>query len=495
MRHYLLVIDQGTSSTRAIIFDRYAQPVEAVQKELAQSFPHEGWVEHSPDVLWDDVLSVCQDVLKKANIKADQVAGIGISNQRETTLVWDKMTGEPLYPAIGWQDRRTTSLCELWLAEDLESVVAEKTGLLLDPYFSASKIRWILDNVEGARQRALAGDLLFGTIDTYLVWKLTGGESHVTDATNASRTLLFNIHTQDWDPALLDAFDIPATLLPTVLDNAADFGMAHASFFGSPIPIVALAGDQQAALVGQACFEAGMMKATFGTGCFMLLNTGTKPLVSSHRLLSTIGYRLQGKVTYALEGSIFVAGAALQWLRDAVQLIDTAADSESIAMQLEDTEGVYLVPAFTGLGAPYWDPKARGAILGLTRHSGVSHIVRATLESVCYQCRDLWLAMQADGASDLHTLRVDGGMVINDWLMQFLSDMLRVKVERPQLTETTARGVAFLGGIQLGWYQDLEAAAALWRSERIFKPEMSAQRQQTLYVGWLESVRKIRTVE
>lgn len=495
MRHYLLVIDQGTTSTRAIVFDKYAQPVAAVYRELPQSYPHEGWVEHSPQTIWADVLAVSQEVLAKANLSAEHIAGIGISNQRETTIIWDKMTGESIYPAIVWQDRRTTALCELWLAEGQADIVAEKTGLLLDPYFSASKIRWIMDNVAGAKQRAMAGELLFGTIDTYLVWMLTGGQSHVTDATNASRTLLYNIHTQDWDPALLDAFDVPASLLPTVLDNAADFGTAQASFLGAPIPIVALAGDQQAALIGQACFNPGMMKATFGTGCFMLLNTGTKPLVSTHRLLSTIAYRLNGHAIYALEGSIFVAGAALQWLRDAVKLIDNAADSEKIAMEVDDTEGVYLVPAFTGLGAPYWDPKARGAILGLTRNSGVAHIVRATLESVCYQCRDLWLAMQADGASELHTLRVDGGMVINDWLMQFLSDMLRVTVERPQQTETTARGVALLAGIQLGWYADLDAAAELWDSDRVFKPEMPAQRQQTLYVGWLDSVRKIRTVE
>lgn len=494
MRHYLLVIDQGTTSTRAIVFDKYAQPVAAVYRELPQSYPHEGWVEHSPQTIWADVLAVSQEVLEKANLSAEHIAGIGISNQRETTIIWDKMTGEPIYPAIVWQDRRTTALCELWLAEGLTDMVAEKTGLLLDPYFSASKIRWIMDNVAGAKQRAMAGELLFGTIDTYLVWMLTGGQSHVTDATNASRTLLYNIHTQDWDPALLDAFDVPASLLSTVLDNAADFGIAQASFLGAPIPIVALAGDQQAALIGQACFNPGMMKATFGTGCFMLLNTGNKPLVSTHRLLSTIAYRLNGHTIYALEGSIFVAGAALQWLRDAVKLIDNAADSEKIAMEVDDTEGVYLVPAFTGLGAPYWDPKARGAILGLTRNSGVAHIVRATLESVCYQCRDLWLAMQADGASELHTLRVDGGMVINDWLMQFLSDILRVTVERPQQTETTARGVALLAGIQLGWYADLDAAAELWDSDRVFKPEMPAQRQQTLYVGWLESVRKIRTV-
>lgn len=359
MRHYLLVIDQGTTSTRAIVFDKYAQPVAAVYRELPQSYPHEGWVEHSPQTIWADVLAVSQEVLAKANLSAEHIAGIGISNQRETTIIWDKMTGESIYPAIVWQDRRTTALCELWLAEGQADIVAEKTGLLLDPYFSASKIRWIMDNVAGAKQRAMAGELLFGTIDTYLVWMLTGGQSHVTDATNASRTLLYNIHTQDWDPALLDAFDVPASLLPTVLDNAADFGTAQASFLGAPIPIVALAGDQQAALIGQACFNPGMMKATFGTGCFMLLNTGTKPLVSTHRLLSTIAYRLNGHAIYALEGSIFVAGAALQWLRDAVKLIDNAADSEKIAMEVDDTEGVYLVPAFTGLGAPYWDPKAR----------------------------------------------------------------------------------------------------------------------------------------
>jgi glycerol kinase len=493
MSEYVLVIDQGTTSTRAVIFDDKAQLISLAQQELPQSFPHDGWVEHDPKMILEHVLSLAKSVIEKAKLEPNQIAGLGISNQRETTVMWDKQTGEPIYPAIVWQDRRTAVLCEQWIQTGLEEVVQTRTGLLLDPYFSASKIRWLLDNVSGARKRALQGDLLFGTIETYLIWHLTAGQKHVTDATNASRTMLFNIHQQIWDETLLDAFDIPANILPIVKNNSDDFGLVAPSFLGASMPIVAAAGDQQAATVGQACFKAGMMKSTYGTGCFMLLNTGSQAVKSEHRLLTTTAYRLNNKPTYALEGSIFVAGAAVQWLRDAVRIISSASEAEKIALSIDNTDGVYLVPAFTGLGAPYWDPLARGAILGLTRDSGVQQIVRAALESVCYQSKDLWLAMQADGAGELDSLRVDGGMVVNDWLMQFLSDMLDVPVARPQITETTALGIAFLAGLQLGWYKNLEEIAALWQSSHLFKPKMPAPQRDKLYTGWLHAVNTIRS--
>jgi glycerol kinase len=493
MPEYVLVIDQGTTSTRAMIFDQQAKVISQASQELPQSFPQDGWVEHDPLTIWSHVLQVAKQAIDSAKLSANQIAGLGISNQRETTLLWDKQTGEPLYPAIVWQDRRTALLCEQWLEGGLQNEVQARTGLLLDPYFSASKLRWLLDNVPNARARALQGDLLFGTIDTFLIWHLTAGQQHVTDATNASRTLLFNIHDQAWDEFLLDAFDIPANLLPTVKNNSDDFGLVNPSLLGASMPIVAVAGDQQAASFGQACFKAGMMKSTYGTGCFMLLNTGDHPVTSQNRLLTTTAYRLNNKPSYALEGSIFVAGAAVQWLRDAVHMIHAAADTENIAMSIDNTGGVYLVPAFTGLGAPYWDPLARGAILGLTRDSGVEHIVRAALESVCYQSKDLWLAMQADGAGKLESLRVDGGMVVNDWLMQFLSDMLDVPVERPQITETTARGIAFLAGLQLGWYKNLEQISNLWGSQQVFRPQMPAAQVDNLYNGWLSAVTTIRS--
>lgn len=493
MSEFVLVIDQGTTSTRAMVFDQHAHVVSVAQQQLPQIFPQDGWVEHDPLLIWDHVLEVCRAAIDRAELSAGEIAGLGISNQRETTVIWDKLTGEPIYPAIVWQDRRTAPLCEAWLSEGLENLVQERTGLLLDPYFSASKIRWLLDNVPGARSRATQGDLVFGTIDTFLIWQLTAGQQHVTDATNASRTMLFNIHEQCWDETLLEAFDIPANLLPIVKNNSDDFGLVNPSLFGVSLPIVAVAGDQQAATIGQCCFTPGMMKSTYGTGCFMLLNTGDKAVTSEHRLLTTTAYRLKDKPTYALEGSIFVAGAAVQWLRDAARMIHSAADTEQIAMRLNNTDGVYLVPAFTGLGAPYWDPLARGAILGLTRDSGVDHIVRAALESVCYQSKDLWLAMQADGAGELDSLRVDGGMVVNDWLMQFLSDMLNVPVARPQTTETTALGIAFLAGLQLGWYKNLEEISTLWRASHIFKPQMPQSQRESLYRGWLHAVNTIRS--
>jgi glycerol kinase len=493
MPEYVLVIDQGTTSTRAMVFDSAARVISQASQELPQSFPQDGWVEHDPLTIWHQVLQVSKQAISAAKLSANQIAGLGISNQRETTLIWDKQTGEPIYPAIVWQDRRTAFLCEQWLEGGLQNEVQARTGLLLDPYFSASKLRWLLDQVPGARARALQGDLLFGTIDTYLIWHLTAGQQHVTDATNASRTLLFNIHEQVWDEFLLDAFDIPANLLPTVKNNSDDFGLANPSLLAPSMPIVAVAGDQQSASFGQACFKPGMMKSTYGTGCFMLLNTGDEPVLSQNRLLTTTAYRLNNKPSYALEGSIFVAGAAVQWLRDAVRMINTAADTEKIAMKIDSTDGVYLVPAFTGLGAPYWDPQARGAILGLTRDSGVEHIVRAALESVCYQSKDLLLAMQADGAGKLESLRVDGGMVVNDWLMQFLSDMLHVSVARPKITETTARGIAFLAGLQLGWYKNLDQISALWESQHLFQPQMPVEETDLLYQGWLAAVNTIRS--
>jgi glycerol kinase len=493
MSEYVLVIDQGTTSTRAVVFDDKAQLMSLAQQELPQSFPQDGWVEHDPKLILEHVLSMAKSAIEKAKLSPNQIAGLGISNQRETTVIWDKQTGEPIYSAIVWQDRRTADLCEQWIKAGLEHEVQSRTGLLLDPYFSASKIRWLLDNVSGARQRAMQGDLLFGTIETYLIWHLTAGQKHLTDATNASRTMLFNIHQQIWDETLLDAFDIPANLLPSVNNNSDDFGLVTPSLLGASMPIVAAAGDQQAATVGQACFKAGMMKSTYGTGCFMLLNTGPQAVKSEHRLLTTTAYRLNNKPTYALEGSIFVAGAAVQWLRDAVRIISSASEAEKIALSIDNTDGVYLVPAFTGLGAPYWDPLARGAILGLTRDSGVQQIVRAALESVCYQSKDIWLAMQADGAGELDSLRVDGGMVVNDWLMQFLSDMLGVSVARPQITETTALGIAFLAGLQLGWYKNLDEIAALWKSSHLFKPKMPAQQSEKLYTGWLHAVNTIRS--
>lgn len=493
MPEYVLVVDQGTSSTRALVFDQQAKVLSQASQEHPQSFPHDGWVEHDPLLIWTHTLAVCKQAIESAQLTAQQITGLGISNQRETTIVWDKHTGEPIYPAIVWQDRRTATLCEQWEKDGLAQEVQNRTGLLLDPYFSASKLRWILDNVPEARARALQGDLLFGTVDTFLIWNLTAGQKHLTDATNASRTLLFNIHDQTWDHFLLDAFDIPANLLPTVKNNGDDFGLVIPQLLGASMPIVAVAGDQQAASFGQACFHEGMMKSTYGTGCFMLLNTGDTPVLSKNKLLTTTAYRLNNQVSYALEGSIFIAGAAVQWLRDAMHLIKSAGEAESIAMSLDQNEGVYLVPAFTGLGAPYWDPLARGAILGLTRDTGVKHIVRAALESVCYQSKDLWLAMQADSASRPKTLRVDGGMVRNDWLMQFLADMLGVCVARPQIIETTARGIAFIAGLQLGWYRDLEAISLLWESDHDFQPLMPQAQVHTLYEGWLSAVNTIRS--
>ncbi|OWJ97974.1 glycerol kinase [Pseudomonas sp. A46] len=493
MAQYLLAIDQGTTSSRAIVFSAQGLPVARAQQEFTQYFPQDGWVEHDGEEIWLTTLKVCREAIQQSGLNPADIAAIGITNQRETTLVWDAVTGTPIHPAIVWQDRRTADYCSELKAAGHEADVAARTGLLIDPYFSATKLRWVLENVPGARERAERGELRFGTVDCFLLWRLTGGKVHRTDATNASRTLLFNIHSQQWDLDLLKLFGIPASLLPEVLDCAAEFGETNPSLLGAGIPVLGMAGDQQAALVGQACFQPGMVKSTYGTGCFMIQNTGERPVVSRNRLLTTVGYRLNGKVSYAVEGSIFVAGAAVQWLRDGIKLISHARDTEALAEQTGDACGVYLVPAFTGLGAPYWDPRARGAIFGLTRDTGIKEIVTAGLQSVCYQTRDLLEAMAQDGAAAPSALRVDGGMVENNWVMQFLADILGVPVERPEVTETTALGVAYLAGLQAGLYRDLDEVAGHWHRQQRFVPRMAEAHRKKLYEGWLDAVQRVRS--
>lgn len=492
MGQHILAIDQGTTSSRAIIFNGQGQPETMVQSEFRQYFPQDGWVEHDGEEIWASTLDVCRQVLAKAGLLAQDISAIGITNQRETTLLWDAESGELLHHAIVWQDRRTADFCRELKAAGHEPMVTERTGLIIDPYFSGTKLRWLLDNVPGARGRAEQGKLRFGTVDSFLLWRLTGGKVHRTDASNASRTLMFNIHTQQWDPDMLALLDIPASLLPEVMDCAADFGHTEAELLGASIPVAGMAGDQQAALIGQTCFEPGMVKSTYGTGCFMIMNTGDEPVVSRNRLLTTVGYRLKGKTTYALEGSIFVAGAAVQWLRDGLKLIQHAGETEAMAEKTGDQCGVYLVPAFTGLGAPYWDPKARGAIFGLTRDTGIAEIVTAGLQSVCFQTRDLLDAMTADGASSTAALRVDGGMVVNNWVVQALANILGVPVDRPQVTETTALGVAYLAGLQIGLYRDLAEVAEHWQRERAFEPAMPEAKRNELYEGWLDAIRRVR---
>ncbi|HSP58846.1 MAG TPA: glycerol kinase GlpK [Halomonas sp.] len=493
MADYLLAIDQGTTSSRAILFDRAGRNVATAQREFTQYFPNDGWVEHDPEAIWETVIATCREVIEKAQVGIDRIIGVGITNQRETTLLWDRATGKPLYNAIVWQDRRTADSCQTLREQGHTEMLQASTGLLIDPYFSATKLAWLLEHVEGARERAEHGELAFGTVDSFLIWRLTGGKVHATDATNASRTALFNIHEQQWDPALLELFDIPASLLPEVKDSSDDFGRVEASWLGGELPIAGVAGDQQAALVGQACFTPGMGKSTYGTGCFMIVNTGDVAETSRNRLLTTVGYRLNGKPTYAMEGSIFVAGATVQWLRDGLQLFANASETESLASETRDGHSVYLVPAFTGLGAPHWDPKARGAILGLTRDTGIAEIVAAGLQAVCYQTRDLQTCMLDDMAASPGALRVDGGMVCNSWVMQFLADMLGVQVDRPTVLETTALGAAYLAGLRLGWYQDLDEIASLWQCERSFFPSMEEGERQRLYKGWLEAVERVKS--
>jgi glycerol kinase len=488
----ILAIDQGTTSSRAILFDASGKARAEAQQEFAQHYPHDGWVEHDPEEIWSTTLDVCRQVGAASGVDTKSIAAIGITNQRETTIVWERSTGKAIYPAIVWQDRRTAAHCDALHAAGHENVVSRKTGLLLDPYFSATKIAWILDNVDGARDKAERGELAFGTVDCFLLWRLTGGRVHATDATNASRTMLFDIHSQSWDDELLDIFNVPLSVMPEVRDCAAHFGDTDAELLGRVIPVTGIAGDQQAAAVGQACFSPGMIKSTYGTGCFVLVNTGDKPAHSRNRLLTTVCYRLDGKVTYAIEGSIFIAGAAVQWLRDGVGLINSASETEALASSLENNRGVYLVPAFTGLGAPYWDAHARGGLFGLTRDTGVAEITRAALESVCYQTQDLLRAIADDGAADLAALRVDGGMVANNWLMQFLSDIVDLRVERPVVTETTALGAACLAGVQAGVFDSLDAVGANWQMDRSYEPAMNASERERLLAGWAKAVSRVR---
>ncbi|PRY20645.1 glycerol kinase [Aliiruegeria haliotis] len=485
---HILAIDQGTTSSRAILFNRDMQIVATEQEEFPQHFPASGWVEHDPADLWGTVERTCTAVIAQAGLKASDVVAIGITNQRETTLVWDRATGEPVCNAIVWQDRRTSDTCETLRAAGHEPMVVGKTGLLLDPYFSGTKLKWILDNVDGARARAESGELLFGTVDCFLIWKLTGGTVHATDATNAARTLLYDIHKGGWSRSICDLLDIPVGMLPDVRDCAADFG--ETDLLGEAVPILGVAGDQQAATIGQACFEPGMMKSTYGTGCFALLNTGDTPVASGSRLLTTIAYQLGGKPTYALEGSIFIAGAVIQWLRDGLKIISSAPESQPLAEQADTAQNVILVPAFTGLGAPYWNADCRGAIFGLTRNTGPAELARAALESVGYQTRDLLEAMQADWPAETReaVLRVDGGMTASDWGMQFLSDIIGAPVDRPGILETTALGAAWLAGMEAGLYPDQQAFAERWSRDRRFEPDMADHDRDARYEAWKRAV-------
>lgn len=487
---YILALDQGTTSSRAILFNQNGQPIAVAQKEFTQIYPHAGWVEHNALEIWDTQLHVAQEVVKNSGISPKQVAAIGITNQRETTVVWDRRTGQPVCNAIVWQDRRTAAICDSLKAKGLEPYVKKHTGLVIDAYFSGTKINWILDNIPDARQKAEDGHLLFGTIDTWLIYKLTGGTVHATDYSNASRTMLYNIDSLKWDERMLSELNIPAAMLPDVRNSDGSFGNTLPDFFnGVSIPVCGVAGDQQAALFGQACFETGMAKNTYGTGCFMLMNTGAKRIESKSGLLTTIAWGLNGQVTYALEGSVFIAGAAVQWLRDGLKIIDEAADSEYLAMKVPDNGGVYVVPAFAGLGAPYWDMYARGAIFGLTRGIKKAHLIRATLESLAYQTADVLQAMEMDSGLPLNALRVDGGASANNLLMQFQADILGVSVERPAIIETTALGAAYLAGLSIGLYTQ-DQIAQHWQRNALFTPQMPFETREKLYYGWKKAVKR-----
>lgn len=489
MKDYILAIDQGTTSSRAILFNKKGEIVASSQREFPQYFPHPGWVEQDATEIWISVLNVYMEVLVKAKISAEDVAAIGITNQRETTVVWDKITGEPIYHAIVWQSRQTASICEKLAQHGKADMIREKTGLLIDPYFSASKIQWILEHVEGAREKAEKGELLFGTIDSWLVYKFTGKEVHATDYSNASRTLLYNIYDLKWDDELLELFDIPKSMLPKVCTSSGYFGETKGKFFDCAIPIMGIAGDQQAALFGQTCFEVGMAKNTYGTGCFMLMNTGTTPVRSEHGMVTTIAWGLDGKVEYALEGSVFVAGSAVQWLRDGLKMIDNASQSEEIAEQVEDSNGVYVVPAFVGLGAPYWKSDAKGAVFGLTHGTTKAHFVRATLDSLAYQSYDIIKAMTQESGIELQKLKVDGGAVMNNLLMQFQSDLLDVPVERPMINETTALGAAYLAGLAAGFFKNKEDLRKHYLVDRTFVPSISKTKRKALLEGWEQAVK------
>ncbi|MGN6285883.1 MAG: glycerol kinase GlpK [Afipia sp.] len=494
MGSYILAIDQGTTSSRAIVFRADISIAALAQQEFQQHFPASGWVEHEPEDIWASTVATCREAIRKADVKASDIAAIGITNQRETTVVWDRATGQAVGRAIVWQDRRTADICAKLKAEGQEPLISERTGLIIDPYFSGTKIAWILDSVPGARARAERGELMFGTVDCYLLWRLTGGKVHATDATNASRTLLFNIHTGQWDDDLLKLLRVPRSMLPEVKDSSAEFGESVPELFGGSIAIRGIAGDQQAATIGQACFTPGMIKSTYGTGCFALLNTGTTAVASKNKLLTTIAYQLGGQRTYALEGSIFVAGSAVQWLRDGLGIIKHASETGPLADQSDSMQSVYLVPAFVGLGAPYWNPRVRGALFGLTRNTGPAELAHAALESVCYQTCDLWEAMRADwpGAQAAHiVLRVDGGMTASDWTMQRLADLLNAPVDRPMIQETTALGAAYLAGLGAGVYPEPARFADSWRLEHRFKPNMSAATRTRKLTGWAQAVKGV----
>ncbi len=484
MTEFILTLDEGTTSARAIVFNQAGQVVRTAQQEFTQIYPQPGWVEHNPEEIWQTQLKVAQQAVQNANI-----AAIGITNQRETTVIWDRETGEPIYNAIVWQDRRTAGFCDELKAEGFDKTILEKTGLVTDAYFSGTKVKWLLDTVPGAREKAEAGKLAFGTMDTYLIWKLTGGRLHITDVSNASRTLLYDIHKKWWSNTILTRFNIPHAILPQVVSSSMVYGETDAALFGRAIPIAGIAGDQQAATFGQACYAPGLVKNTYGTGCFMLMNTGTEAVASKNNLLTTIGWRIGEQPTqYCLEGSVFIAGAAIQWLRDSLKIINSAAETEAIARSIPNTDGVYMVPAFVGLGAPYWDSYARGTIVGLTRGSGQAQIVRATLESIAYQTRDVLDAMQADSGLTLPALRVDGGAVVNDFLMQFQADILGVPVQRPSVTETTALGAAYLAGLAVGYWSSQDEIQQQWAIEKTFEPQMSADERASLYSGWQRAV-------
>ncbi|WP_339158916.1 glycerol kinase GlpK [Paenibacillus sp. FSL W8-0186] len=489
MEQYILALDQGTTSTRAILFNKQGEIVHLAQREFPQYFPKPGWVEHNPNEIWGSTLAVIASCLSESGVKPGQVAGIGITNQRETTIIWEKETGNHIYNAVVWQSRQTADICEELMAAGHNPVFQQKTGLLIDPYFSGTKVKWILDHVEGARERAEKGELLFGTIDSWLIWKLTGGQVHVTDYSNASRTLMYNIHELCWDDELLELLQVPKAMLPEVRSSSEVYGRtAPYHFFGHEVPIAGAAGDQQAALFGQNCFERGMVKTTYGTGCFMLMNTGDQPVSSGHGLITSIAWGIGGKVEYALEGSIFVSGSAIQWLRDGLRMFRESKDSERYAERVQSTEGVYVVPAFVGLGSPYWDSDVRGAVFGLTRGTSKEHFIRATLESLAYQTKDILVAMEKDCGYKVNTMRVDGGAVSNTFLMAFQSDILDVPVERPAVRETTALGAAYLAGLAVGYWRDLEEIRRIWSLERRFEPTMPEDERESLYNGWKKAI-------
>ncbi|MEE3950985.1 glycerol kinase GlpK [Peribacillus frigoritolerans] len=493
METYILSLDQGTTSSRAILFNKSGEVLHIAQKEFTQYFRNPGWVEHNANEIWGSILSVIASCLSEMNVRPEQIAGIGITNQRETTVVWDKETGQPIHHAIVWQSRQTSEICTQLKGEGLDDLFLQKTGLLIDAYFSGTKVKWILDHVDGAREKAENGDLLFGTIDTWLIWKLSGGKAHVTDYSNASRTLMYNIHDLKWDEELLEILQVPRSMLPDVRSSSEVYGKtAPHHFFGHEIPIAGAAGDQQAALFGQECFEKGMAKNTYGTGCFMLMNTGEKAVKSEHGLLTTIAWGLNGKVEYALEGSIFVAGSAIQWLRDGLKLLNDPKDSEKYALRVTSADGVYVVPAFVGLGTPYWDSDVRGAVFGLTRGTSKEHFVRATLEALAYQTKDVLSAMEVDSGINLKALRVDGGVVKNNFLMEFQSGLLNVPVERPVISETTALGAAYLAGLAVGYWESQEEISKLWAVDKKFEPEMEEQERKALYDGWKKAVQAAR---